>query len=314
MSGAFDVGGALSIQFQRHQGIKCYAIVSGCGWLTVESVPEPIRLQTGDCFLLPRGLPFCLATDLDLPPIDYRSAFSSPRCNGSVLVINEGGRCMIAGGHFTFAGDAAMLIELLPPVVHIRKESDRAAMRWSLERMMQELHNPQPGSTLVAQQLAYLMLIQALRLHLEEGLRNGVGWLFALADPQMNAAITCMHSDPGHPWTLQELAGHVGMSRSIFAQRFKETVGESPIHYLTRWRMRLAADRLANTRDSISQIAQSLGYVSESAFSKAFRRCMACSPSQFSRNTGPSPRPSDPEGQLAATRAIPVPQLEPVPA
>jgi AraC-like DNA-binding protein len=145
-------------------------------------------------------------------------------------------------------------------------------MRWSLERMKEELRDPQPGGSLIAQQLAYVMLVQAFRLHLADGVRGGVGWLFALADKQMSAAITCMHDDPGHPWTLQKLAERAGMSRSVFALRFKETVGVTPMEYLTRWRMLLAGDRLENTGDSISAIALSLGYESESAFGKAFRR------------------------------------------
>ncbi len=145
-----------------------------------------------------------------------------------------------------------MLLGALPPIVHIRKESDKAAMRWSLERMREELRDPQPGGSLIAQQLAYMMLIQALRLHLADEARGGVGWLFALADKQMREAITCMHDDPGHRWTLQELAGRVGMSRSIFALRFKETVGETPMEYLTRWRMLLAGDRLKTLDEPIS--------------------------------------------------------------
>jgi AraC-like DNA-binding protein len=103
----------------------------------------------------------------------------------------------------------------------------------------------------------------------------------------MCAAITCIHDDPGHPWTLQELAERVGMSRSIFALRFKETVGATPMEYLTRWRMMLAGDRLKNSGDSLSAIASSLGYESESAFGKAFRRIMGCSPRQYTRSTPP---------------------------
>ena len=99
----------------------------------------------------------------------------------------------------------------------------------------------------------------------------------------MSEAIDSMHDDPAHPWTLQELAERVGMSRSSFAQKFKETVGESPIGYLTRWRMLLAGDRLANSNDPISVISLSLGYESESAFSTAFKRVMGCSPRQYSR-------------------------------
>ena len=172
--------------------------------------------------------------------------------------------------------------------MHIRKESDKAALRWSLERMMQELREPQPGGFLVAQHLAHMMLVQALRLHLAEGLRGGVGWLFALADKQMSAAINAMHDDPAHRWTLQELAERAGMSRSTFALKFKETVGASPMEYLTRWRMLLAGDRLANSSDPISVIALSLGYESESAFSTAFKRVMGCSPRQYSRGRNPA--------------------------
>ena len=185
---------------------------------------------------------------------------------------------------------------MLPPIVHIRKESDKAAMRWSLERMMQELREPQPGGFLVAQHLAHMMLVQALRLHLAEGSRGGVGWLFALADKQMGAAINAMHDDPAHRWTLQELAERAGMSRSTFALKFKETVGASPMEYLTRWRMLLAGDRLANSSDPISVIALSLGYESESAFSTAFKRVMGCSPRQYSRGRVP-PSPSYGEGE-----------------
>src|SRR5271155_4629218 len=132
------------------------------------------------------------------------------------------------------------------PEVTIRGRSDPAR---SLERMSQELREPQPGGFLVAQQLAYMMLVQALRLHLAEGSSGGVGWFFALADKQMGAAIGAMHDDPAHPWTLQELGARVGMSRSTFALKFKETVGKSPLDYLTRWRMLLAGDRLVNSSD-----------------------------------------------------------------
>jgi AraC-like DNA-binding protein len=128
-----------------------------------------------------------------------------------------------------------------------------------------------------------MMLVQALRAHLAEGLSGSVGWLFALADQQMSSAIQSMHDDPAHPWILQELAERVGMSRSGFAQKFKETVGATPIDYLTRWRMLLAGDRLTNSSDPISVISQSLGYESESAFSTAFKRVMGCSPRQYSR-------------------------------
>jgi AraC-like DNA-binding protein len=99
----------------------------------------------------------------------------------------------------------------------------------------------------------------------------------------MGAAISAMHADPGHPWTLQTLAARAGMSRSSFALKFKATVGKAPMEYLAYWRMLLAGDRLANAGDPVSVIALSLGYESESAFSTAFKRVMGCSPRQYGR-------------------------------
>ena len=107
---------------------------------------------------------------------------------------------------------AGILLGMLPPIVHIRKESDKAALRWSSERMRQELREPQPGGFLMAQHLAHMMLVQALRLHLAEGSRGGVGWLFALADKQMGAAINAIHDDSG---ASLDVAGAGGARRHV---------------------------------------------------------------------------------------------------
>jgi AraC-like DNA-binding protein len=283
LSGGFELARDVAIQFPKHAGIKCYAVVSGQCWLTVEGVADPVRLTAGACYLLPRGRPFSLAVDASIQPIDFH-ILREAWLRGDFQSKNQSGGCYIVGGHFILTGGhAEILLNSLPPIVHIQKESDKAAMRWSLERMKEEILDPQPGGSLIAQQLAYMMLIQALRLHLADDANGSIGWLFALADKQMSAAITAMHSHPGHRWTLQELAERAGMSRSIFALKFKATVGATPMEYLTRWRMMLAGDRLRNTDDSISAIALALGYESESAFGKAFRRIMGCSPRQHSR-------------------------------
>jgi AraC-like DNA-binding protein len=287
VSGGFAVLGDMAIHFPKHQGIKCYAMLAGQCWLAVEGVPEPVLLHAGDCFLLPRGLPFRLATDLLLEPVLFADACARLGMRNEAPGVREGAR-YIAGGHFALTGGhAEMILQSLPPIVHIRREPDKAAMRWSLERMREELSDPQPGGSLIAQQLAYMMLIQALRLHLADAASAGRGWLSALSDKHLSIAIAAMHKDPGYPWTLQSLAARVGMSRSVFALRFREIVGATPMEYLTRWRMLLAADRLKTSSDGLAAIAQSLGYESESAFGKAFRRVMGCSPRQYVRSTAP---------------------------
>lgn len=288
MFGGFEAGGDWSIGFGPHQGVKCYAITSGQCWLAVQGVAEPVLLRAGDCFLLPRGWAFSVGSDPDLAPADHRALFPKP-INGGVAVINGGGALSMVGGHFILGGDhASLLLGGLPPIVHLRKEADKAAMRWAMERMRQELREPQPGSYLVAQQLAYTLMVQALRLHLAEAAGAGVGWLFALADKQMSAVLGAMHHDPARRWTLQALAEQAGMSRSSFALRFKQTVGLSPMDYLGRWRMLLAADRLAHSADPVSAVALALGYDSESAFSTAFKRVMGCSPRRYGRVGAPA--------------------------
>ena len=283
-AGAFDMAGAWSVKFPPHKGIKFYAVLSGRCSLRVDGVVDTLALAAGDCFLLPLGRPFRLATDLQLPSVDYTSI---PR-EGGVATWNGGGECFIVGGHFALSSlHGSLLVNMLAPVIRIRDEEDKAALRWSLERLRRELSERQPGAALIAQHLVHMVLVQLLRLHVADGENGGVGWLFALADKQASAAINAIHADPARAWTLQALATEAGMSRSGFALRFKALVGETPLGYVTRWRMLLAGDRLANSQEPVSAVSRSLGYGSESAFSTAFKRVMGCSPRRYARR-GPA--------------------------
>ena len=289
MSGGVDYGGDWAVAFGPHAGIKFLAVIRGGCWLAIEGVDEPIRIGAGDCFLLPRGWPFRLASDLALAPADA-TAFLQVPLHGAVRTVNGGGGCLAIGGHFAFAGKPAeMLRSMLPPIVHLHSETDKAAMRWSVERLMQELREPEPGGALIAQQLAQMLLVQALRLHLRSNAGQGAGWLFALADRQIGAALSAMHGQPGHRWTIEALARHAAMSRSTFALKFKRLVGAAPMGYLTRWRMLLAADRLSNAGETVSALAPALGYESESAFSTAFKRVMGAPPRHYSRGREAAP-------------------------
>ncbi|WP_130835627.1 AraC family transcriptional regulator [[Erwinia] mediterraneensis] len=280
VSGGVAIAHHRAIQWPQHAGIKCYAVVNGQCWLTVSGIEQPLLLTAGECYLLPPGPAFCLATDLQAAPEDFtqlRDRLASDKDNAG---------CFLVGGHFMLTGyPADLLLDSLPPVVHIQKMADKRIMRWSLERMAEEVRNPQPGSTLIIQQLAYMLLVQALRLYISDQDNSGKGWLFALADKQLSCAISAMQSDPGYPWTLASLAKYAGMSRSIFALRFRQIVGMPPVEYLTRWRMLLAKERLENTADSLSQIATTLGYESESAFGKAFKRVTGTTPGQYGRRS-----------------------------
>lgn len=179
-----------------------------------------------------------------------------------------------------------MLFGALPPIVKVREASNQASvLRWSLDLLASEVRSRQPGGILVAEHLAHIMLVQVLRLYLASPTSVGVGWFFALSHPKIGAAMNAMHSDPARNWTLEQLCHLTGMSRSTFAQKFRQLVGTSPIEYLTRWRMLVASNRLRSSNENVAVIAYSLGYESESAFSTAFKRMMACSPREYQRRT-----------------------------
>ena len=204
MSGGLDAGGDWSFQFEADRYFRCFAIVSGRCWLATDGVDDPALLEAGDFVVLPHGRAFRLASDLALPSVDL--ILAAP-LNGNIYCWNGGGACLALGALFTFTGDdAGLLLSVLPPVVHIRKEADRAAMRWYLERMMKVIREPQPGGLLLGEHLAQMMLIEVLGLYMADPGTGGVGWLSALADKQISAAITAMHENPGYRWTLQELA------------------------------------------------------------------------------------------------------------
>ena len=287
MSAGVDIAGPWAIQFSRiGKGIKTGAIVAGECWLSVEGVDNPVHLQTGDCFLLPHGNPFFMGSNMDVPPVAAADVFATNTGYGHIRTVNGGGECLVVSSRFMLDGSQAdLLLSLLPPLVHIHDHGETVALRHSVERMMEEMRKNEPGSTLVLQNLAHMMLIQALRQHLDKT-PDGTGWFFALADKQIGAAIGAIHNAPAHPWTVEALASHTGMSRSAFAAKFKERVGKSPMAYLTRWRMLLAGERLGTSRDPVSVIALALGYESESAFSTAFKREMGCSPRQYSQLQG----------------------------
>ncbi|WP_116140245.1 AraC family transcriptional regulator [Trinickia diaoshuihuensis] len=283
VSGGFDASGDWAVKFGPFDGIKFHAVLRGRCWVCVDGEPEPLEVTEGECFLLARGNPFRIASDLAVEPVAFGTLVPPVR-DGRIVTHNGGGEFLSVGGYFTLAdGQADLLLNVLPAVIHVREEPGPSTLRWCIERMREELREPQPGGGIVAQQLATLVLVQALRLQLAGGHKDAVGWLFALADKRMRAAINAMHESPGAKWTLQTLAEHAAMSRTSFALRFKELVGLSPMDYLTRWRMTLAANKLAQSRESVAEIGLALGYESEKSFSTAFKRIMNCAPRQYGR-------------------------------
>jgi AraC-like DNA-binding protein len=175
---------------------------------------------------------------------------------------------------------ARQLIDALPPVIHI--EASRSTrndwMRATLELLADETREVGPGSDAVVSRLCDIVVIQAIRTWIERDPAARSGWLGALHDEQIGAAIARIHADPGRDWTVGSLAAEVAMSRSSFAARFTTLVGEPAMSYVTRWRMVVAADRLATGNASVAAVASDVGYESEAAFNRAFKRVIGSTP------------------------------------
>lgn len=288
-SAALKLGGDWAFDFPSRAGIKFTAVVKGSCWVKVSGEPAPQHLQQGDCFLMTRGLPFTLSSDLSVPAMDSAGFFQTPAPDE--LTLDYGGDdVQLVGGRFDFTGiPTRFLLSTLPSLVHVQGHSPQASiLRWALERFTAELQQQRPGRSLMNEHLAHIMLVEVLRAHLAALERNGLdrddmGWFFGLANRNLSAALSALHAAPARRWTVEELARLAAMSRSAFALRFKQIVGAAPMEYLTHWRMLLAGDRLRNSSDSVATIAFSLGYESESAFSTAFKRVMSHSPRQYQR-------------------------------
>jgi AraC-like DNA-binding protein len=288
---ALDAGGDWSIRFcpPGNSGIKFTAIQQGECWLLIEGGNHPHHLVAGDCFLLTTGRPFIMASDPSLPAVDAMQALSFDA--SGIARCHNGGKCFMISALFSFAGDyVGTLFGTLPPIVPVRAASNEASvLRWALDLFTKEIRRAQPGGSLTVEHLAHIMLIQVLRLHLASADASRSGWLFALNDSQLSAAICAIHSDLRRRWTLEAMARTAGMSRSSFAEKFKHVVGRAPLEYLTRWRMHVAADRLRATGASTADIAHEVGYASEAAFSTAFKKIHGHSP-RFHRRA-PSAEP-----------------------
>ncbi|MBX5154504.1 AraC family transcriptional regulator [Rhizobium lentis] len=284
ITAGFDAGGQWALTLDDLAGrIKCYTVMKGDCWLSIEGIGGALKVSAGDCFVLPSGRPVHIASD---PQVEPRRASEvlDPNRSGEVVTYNGGGDVLLVGSRFEVDGrHAEFMLKTLPPLIRIDTSSDKARLRLYLDLMMAELKEMKPGAMSVAQNLSHMILAQALRLYLKAVCEAEVGWFAALSDARLGKAIEAMHSEPSRAWTLEALAHKAGMSRSSFANHFRRRVGETPMSYLTQRRMMSAAERLSQGRESIAQISASLGYASEHSFNTAFKRVMGLPPRQFGR-------------------------------
>lgn len=282
VSGGFTAGGRWAIRFPKMEKVKFSAIVRGKCWLHIEGDELPIPAEMRDVFLLSTQQSFVLASDLQSAPVDAASLFTHNDI--TIAKLGEGDEFFQIGGFVRLDPiSGGLLANVLPPLIHVKGSSMQAtALHWLVDQLVHEQAAERPGSTLVSAQLAQLIFVQLVRAHLETSTAQLTsGLLRALSDPLITPALRLMHGNPGHLWSLNELAQASAMSRTTFALHFKQAAGMTPFAYLTEWRMHLAERALREEETPVFSIAQSLGYTSESAFSNAFKRFFGKSPQRY---------------------------------
>lgn len=284
--------GPWAVAFDAPTGVKFNAVMRGrCG---VRVGDATVTVSEGDCFLLPARLPFLLFTDpaAIVRPASEIFAGVTGAVPAHVGEPSDVPEVSVLGGHFDFTSRAdALLLQRLPPLVYLpAAKPESRPVRALVEAIDRELHDPAPGSDVIAESLATAMLARVLRTHLRDAAAPTSGWLAGLRDPVVAQAISAIHQSPERRWTVAGLASRAAVSRSTLAARFTHAVGSGPLEYLTAWRMEVAADRLRRTDEPLAAIAKAVGYGSESALSVAFKRVMGMPPDAFRRQAITSAR------------------------
>ncbi|WP_382304430.1 AraC family transcriptional regulator [Herbiconiux sp. UC225_62] len=273
--------GEWALRFEPFPHVRTGGVVRGSCWLMLDG-HEPVLLQEGDTFLLGNPPPYVLAGTRDARPLAAAPVVAAAE-NGLVRLGQASDDDLyLCVGHIAFDdANAGLLTDLLPPLVVFRiGDPHGARLAQLIDLLAAEVGVSAAGGPLVQSHLAQILLVHMLRAHAARTERP-TGWLGALNDDGIGAALRAMHADVAYPWSLEKLATISHLSRSAFAQAFKSRVGVPPLEYLIEWRMSLARDVLDRGTMSISELAAATGYLSESAFSTAFRRVVGCSPTQF---------------------------------
>ena len=268
-----------------------HVVAQGTCWI------EPVGGErhwaiTGDVIALPYGDQHTMGGVDDAEPISMATILAPPPWETlPVIRHGEGGDATDIVCGYLHSSDPLFDPDLraLPPAFVVRPPAGPTA-DWVSSSIKYSLEASSPeASTMVATRLPELVLIEVLQLHLSNAPAVDRGWLAALQDPLLAAALALLHASPERKWTVAELASEVAVSRSVLDERFRQVLGRSPIRYLTEWRMHVAEDLLGTTDVTVGGVSRRVGYDSEEAFSRAFKRANGLSPAQWRAARSPSP-------------------------
>lgn len=266
--------------------IPYHYVIEGELWLTVEG-EGPRKLQRDDLVLFPRNDMHVMGSEPGLPIVNAGEVIVQR--TGKLHSIRHGG-----GGKTTrlvcgyLGSDTAQgnpVLTTLPSVLKLQIDVSGPAewIRATLHYAASEVASGRPGSETVLAKVSELLFVEAIRRYVENLPADQTGWLAGLRDPAVARALTLMHHDVAHDWSVEELGHQAGLSRSALAERFTRVIGIAPMQYLARWRMHVASQKLRNTASSLAEIAALVGYESEAPFSRAFKKAFGTPPATWRR-------------------------------
>jgi AraC-like DNA-binding protein len=284
--------------------IEYHMFVKGGGWVAVHGEP-PLRLSEGDIVMLPHGDAHVVSSAPGVPPIQKDDQALMGRVSGGmtpVPITYRGGACQIGVG---LPRDAAAtivvcgfiacdlkpfnpLIESLPRMLHLPATEVGAWVAPMLEHAAAETEATRAGRSALLQRVSETVFVDGARRYLDRLPAEATGWLGALRDRQVGRAITLMHEKPADPWTIEDLGRQVGLSRSALHERFVVLAGVPPMQYLTNWRMQCGARLLRESHANVAAVALDVGYESEAAFARAFKRATGLPPATWRKSQQPS--------------------------
>lgn len=280
LSGQLIAGGAWARRFTNLDAIKFCAVTNGSCWYSIDGMSEPARVDAGDVLITNGTRTLTLASTAELVPEATSTAVVQD--GDDQYRLGEGSDFTMLGGMIQIDAERqTLLLNCLPPLIHVRGVSDEAKpIAWLLGQLVIEMKSERPGRLSAISGLAQLLFTQTIRAYLAHAPDSDEGWLKGFGDQRLVIVLSSIHSEPSRNWGLEELAKKAGMSRTSLAVRFRKMIGVPPLTYLTQWRMYLARREL-RAGASISEAAALAGYTSDSAFSSAFKRVMSVAPAQY---------------------------------
>jgi AraC-like DNA-binding protein len=248
-----------------------------------------VELSAGDIVILPHGDAHFLGNGSPERPVDSIQTFAKNLSQGLKLARFGGGGEITRFVCGYFACDprlSEIFLSGLPPMlkVHVANEPSGRWLEQSIRFSVNDVNGSHAGSGLVLARLSEVLFVETLRRYINSLPPEQTGWLAGARDPIIGQALALLHKEPAEPWTISELARRVGLSRTRLAERFRHFLEESPMAYLAKWRLKLGAEILQSSEDSVAEIAATVGYGSEAAFNRAFKREFDCPPAQYRRS------------------------------